>query len=39
MKFGAPAQGPQEVSKHIRFLISRGFAMDVVRKVVKGAND
>ena len=38
-KFGAPAQDAQERSKQIRFLITRGFAAEVVRRVVQGAND
>ena len=38
-RFGAPAQDAQERSKQIRFLITRGFAAEVVRRVVQGAND
>ena len=38
-KFGAPAQDAQERSKQIRFLITRGFAAEVVRRVVQGADD
>ena len=38
-KFGSPAQDPQETSKQMRFLITRGFAPDVVRRVVKAASD
>ena len=35
-KFGTPAQDAQERSKQIRFLITRGFAAEVVRRVVQG---
>lgn len=35
-KFGTPSQDPQERVKHMRFLITRGFNADVVRRVVKG---
>ncbi|MBD8050219.1 recombination regulator RecX [Limnohabitans radicicola] len=38
-KFGAPAQDAQERSKQIRFLITRGFTAEVVRRVVQGADD
>ena len=38
-KFGAPAQDAQERSKQIRFLITRGFAAEVVRRVVQGNED
>ena len=38
-KFGAPPQDAQERSKQIRFLITRGFAAEVVRKVVQGADE
>ena len=34
-KFGTPAQDAQERSKQIRFLISRGFTAEVVRRVVQ----
>lgn len=33
-RFGSPAQTPQERMKQMRFLASRGFGGDVVRKVV-----
>lgn len=33
-RFGSPAQSPQERMKQMRFLASRGFGGDVVRKVV-----
>ncbi len=35
-KFGSPPQDPQERAKHQRFLITRGFNAEVVRRVVKG---
>ena len=38
-KFGHPASDPKEKARHIRFLISRGFAAEVVRRVVQGADD
>jgi len=33
-KFGEPAADPKEKARQIRFLVSRGFATEVVRKVV-----
>ena len=33
-KFGEPATEPKERARQVRFLISRGFAAEVVRKVV-----
>jgi regulatory protein len=36
-KFGNPALDPDARAKQIRFLISRGFASEVVRRVVQGA--
>lgn len=38
-KFGAPAQDAQAAAKQMRFLASRGFGGDVIRKVVAGAVD
>jgi regulatory protein len=35
-KFGTPTQDPHERAKHMRFLITRGFSAEVVRRVVKG---
>jgi regulatory protein len=35
-KFGGPSQDPQEKAKQLRFLITRGFNAEVVRRVVKG---
>ena len=34
-KFGAPATDAQERAKQIRFLIARGFAAEVVRRVTR----
>ena len=36
-KFGEPATEPKEKARQIRFLVSRGFASEVVRRVVQGA--
>ena len=33
-KFGEPATEPKEKARQIRFLVSRGFAAEVVRKIV-----
>ena len=38
-KFNQPAVDPNERAKHIRFLMTRGFSADVVRKVVQGSDD
>ena len=40
-KFGAPAADANERAKHYRFLLTRGFSAEVVRKVVQqsGAPD
>ena len=40
-KFGAPAIAANERAKQYRFLLTRGFSSEVVRKVVKlsGAPD
>jgi regulatory protein len=40
-KFGAPAADANERAKHYRFLLTRGFSAEVVRKVVtqSGAPD
>ena len=38
-KFGQPASDPQERAKQMRFLVSRGFAAEVVRRVVRGADE
>lgn len=35
-KFDAPPQDPQEGAKQMRFLMTRGFNAEVVRRVVKG---
>jgi regulatory protein len=36
-KFGEPALDPKDKARQIRFLVSRGFAAEVVRKIVQGA--
>lgn len=38
-KFTAPPQTPQENAKQTRFLLTRGFSGDVVRRVLRGAVD
>jgi len=38
-KFGSPPSDPQSRAKHMRFLLTRGFSAEVVRQVVKGAQD
>jgi regulatory protein len=38
-KFGAPPSDASERGKQVRFLVSRGFAAEVVRRVVAGADD
>ena len=38
-KFGSPAADAKERARQIRFLITRGFAAEVVRRVVQGADD
>jgi regulatory protein len=38
-RFGALPQTPQERAKQMRFLASRGFGGEVVRKVVAGGGD
>lgn len=38
-KFGTTASDPKEKARQIRFLVSRGFAAEVVRRVVKGADE
>ena len=38
-KFGKPPQDAQERSKQIRFLLTRGFAAEVVRCVVQSSDD
>ena len=34
-RFGAPAPDPRELARQARFLQSRGFAADVIRKLLK----
>jgi regulatory protein len=38
-KFGEPAQDAAERGKQMRFLISRGFSSEIIRRVVAGADD
>ena len=38
-KFGAPPLDAQSAAKQMRFLASRGFSADVIRRVVAGASD
>ena len=38
-KFGEPPADPAARLKQVRFLVSRGFAPDVVRRVVAGTDD
>lgn len=38
-KFAQPPQTPQENAKQTRFLLTRGFSSDVVRRVLRGAAD
>jgi len=38
-KFGEPASSPQETARHMRFLATRGFSGDVIRRVVTGNTD
>jgi len=38
-KFGEPVTDPKEKARQIRFLVSRGFAAEVVRRVVQGTDD
>jgi regulatory protein len=38
-KFGEPAQDAAERGKQMRFLISRGFSSEIIRRVVAGGQD
>jgi regulatory protein len=38
-KFGSPPPDPQTRAKHMRFLLTRGFNAEVVRQVVRGADE
>ena len=38
-KFGAPPSDASERAKQVRFLVSRGFAAEIVRRVVSGADE
>ena len=35
-RFGTPAQSPEDKARQMRFLLNRGFASDVVRRVIRG---
>ena len=37
-KFGHPPQDPQDRAKQMRFLLTRGFNAEVVRRVVQGSD-
>jgi regulatory protein len=38
-KFGQPAGDPSERARQMRFLATRGFSADAIRRVVTGAGD
>ena len=38
-KFGQPSADPRERARQVRFLASRGFSGEVIRRVVSGAPD
>ena len=38
-KFDRPTTDPNDRAKQMRFLLTRGFSADVVRKIVQGAGD
>lgn len=38
-KFGTPATEPAQRAKQMRFLAGRGFSPEVIRRVVRGADD
>jgi regulatory protein len=38
-KFGSPAQDAAERGKQMRFLISRGFSSEIIRRVIAGADE
>jgi regulatory protein len=38
-KFGRPPEDPNERNRQVRFLITRGFAAEIVRRVVQGCDD
>jgi regulatory protein len=38
-KFGAPAQDAAERGKQMRFLITRGFSSEIIRRIVSGASE
>ena len=38
-KFGQPAVDPRERARHMRFLAGRGFAADIIHRVVQGGDN
>jgi regulatory protein len=38
-KFGTPPVNTEEKAKHIRFMQSRGFGLEVIRYSISGEND
>lgn len=38
-RFGTPAQDPAERARQARFLAGRGFAAEVIRRIVRGLDD
>lgn len=38
-KFGMPAQDAKERARQVRFLLTRGFSAEVVRRVVQGGDE
>lgn len=38
-KFGTPPQSPQELARQTRFLLGRGFAPELVRKLLRDPSD
>jgi regulatory protein len=38
-KFGSPAQDAAERGKQMRFLITRGFSSEIIRRIVSGASE
>lgn len=38
-RFGTPALDAKEQARQMRFLLARGFASDVVRRIVRGPHD
>lgn len=38
-KFGQPAQDEKEKAKQVRFLQSRGFSFEIIRKIIRGLDE